>query len=136
MNNNYISQLASLADAHIPILCHIFNGSQSIGVHFAKCFTNLAENNTKHPKVYAALVWKSMSSPARFNFSGNQFSETYFFHVKFLQNVKNTVPRKFHRMMADIYKAVQHLKYADGTEHTAEQDAALKLLDLDGMDDD
>lgn len=58
-------------------------------------------------QVYAALVWKSMGSPSKFNFSGNQFSETYFFHVKFLQNLKDTVPRKFHHMMADIYETVQ-----------------------------
>ncbi|KAG1857802.1 hypothetical protein F4604DRAFT_1931307 [Suillus subluteus] len=130
------------------IFSRIFNGSQSIGVRFAEHFANLTENNTKRPEVpiplvalvatvvYAALVWKSVGSPAKFNFSGNQISETYFFHVKFLQNVKDTAPRNFHRMMADIYEAVQHLKYAGGTEHTAEQNTALELLNLDGMDDD
>ncbi|KAG1883220.1 hypothetical protein F4604DRAFT_1920403 [Suillus subluteus] len=200
-DEDYISQLASLVDARIPILrrelkddaCakvsgyfrlghidvekaknlmahnvpspirnkpyqgeilialifgRVFNGSQSIGVRFAKRFADLAENNAKRPEVpiplvalvatavYAALVWKSMGSPSKFNFSGNQFSETYFFHVKFLQNLKDTVPRKFHHMMADIYEAVQCLKCAGGAEHTVEQDAALDLLDLDGMDDD
>ncbi|KAG2356586.1 hypothetical protein BDR07DRAFT_1380685 [Suillus spraguei] len=80
------------------IFSRIFNGSQSIGVHFAEHFADLMENNTKRPEVpiplvalmatvvYAALVWK-------------------------------------------------HLKYAGGAEHTAEQNAALKLLNLDGMDD-
>ncbi|KAG1850243.1 hypothetical protein DFJ58DRAFT_842517 [Suillus subalutaceus] len=89
MDEDYISQLASLVDARIPILrrelkddaCtkvsgyfhlghidvekaknlmpyqgeilialifgHVFNGSQSIGVRFAKHFADLAENNAK-----------------------------------------------------------------------------------------
>ncbi|KAG2349789.1 hypothetical protein BDR05DRAFT_943663 [Suillus weaverae] len=179
MDEDYISQLASLVDACIPILwqelkdnaCakvsgyfrlgHIdvekakslmahnipspiqnkpYQGEISIGVCFAKHFADLMENNAKHPEipiplvalvatvVYVVLVWKSMGLPSKFNFSGNQFSKTYFFHVKFLQNLKDA--------MADIYEAVQHLKCTGGAEHTAEQDAALDLLDLDGMDDD
>ncbi|KAG1845848.1 hypothetical protein F4604DRAFT_1688615 [Suillus subluteus] len=60
-------------------------------------------------------------------------SAKHTFYVKFLQNVKDTAPWKFHHMMADTYEAVQHLKYA-GTEHTVEQAAALDLLDLNGMD--
>ncbi|KAG2124670.1 hypothetical protein DEU56DRAFT_916911 [Suillus clintonianus] len=125
----------------------VFNGTQSVGVRFAQRFIEIAKNKANRPEVpipivalvatavYAALLWKSMGSPAKFSFSGNQFSETYFFHVQFLENMRDTAPRKFHRMMADIYEAVQHLRYTH-TGKTAEQAAALELLDIDGMDDD
>ncbi|KAG2124859.1 hypothetical protein DEU56DRAFT_916798 [Suillus clintonianus] len=125
----------------------VFNGTQSVGVRFAQRFIEITKNKANRPEVpipivalvatavYAALLWKSMGSPAKFSFSGNQFSETYFFHVQFLENMRDTAPRKFHRMMADIYEAVQHLRYTH-TGKTAEQAAALELLDIDGMDDD
>jgi len=51
--------------------------------------------------------WKTLGSPGKFNFTGNQFSETYVFHVKFLEDLKRDAPGKFHCMMADIYEAVQ-----------------------------
>ncbi|KAG2133238.1 uncharacterized protein EDB93DRAFT_1254907 [Suillus bovinus] len=125
----------------------IFNGAQSVGVRFAQHFIEIAQNKANHLEVpipivalvvtavYAALLWKSVGSPAKFSFSGNQFSETYFFHVKFLENMRDKVPTKFHRMMANIYEAVQLLRCTH-TEKTAEQDAALNLLDIDGMMDD
>ncbi|KAG0701810.1 hypothetical protein DFH29DRAFT_999888 [Suillus ampliporus] len=120
---------------------------QSVGVRFAHRFIEIVKNKANRPEVpipivalvatavYAALLWKSMGSPAKFSFSGNQFSETYFFHVQFLENMRDTVLTKFHRMMADIYEAVQRLRCAH-TGKTAEQAAALELLDVDGMDDD
>jgi hypothetical protein len=58
-------------------------------------------------KVYSALLWKSLGSPGKFNFSGNQFSEVYSYHVKSLEQLKHKAPGKFHFMMADIYEAAQ-----------------------------
>ncbi|KAG2079134.1 hypothetical protein BDR04DRAFT_1112433 [Suillus decipiens] len=39
-------------------------------------------------KVYVALFWKTLGSPGKFNFIGNQFSKTYVFHIKFLKDLK------------------------------------------------
>ncbi|KAG1820973.1 uncharacterized protein BJ212DRAFT_1297444 [Suillus subaureus] len=97
----------------------IFNGPKSIGVKFAERFIEIAGNKAKRPEmpvpllalvataIYAALFWKTLGSPGKFNFTGNQFSETYMFHVKFLEDLKKDVPKKFHCMMADIYESVQ-----------------------------
>jgi hypothetical protein len=113
----------------------VFTGAKSIGVKFAERFVELANNKGNRPempipllalvatavwsfllnfplyslvfKVYAALFWKTLGSPGKFNFTGNQFSETYVFHVKFLEDLKRDAPGKFHCMMADIYEAVQ-----------------------------
>jgi hypothetical protein len=57
--------------------------------------------------VYAALLWKANGSPAKFNFTGNLFSEVYFFHVKLLEKLRGAAPGKFHKMMADIFGAIQ-----------------------------
>ncbi|KAG2062599.1 hypothetical protein BDR04DRAFT_1168345 [Suillus decipiens] len=97
----------------------IFSGVRSIGVKFAKGFAELANNKGNRPEVpipllalvatavYAALFWKTLGSPGKFNFTGNQFSETYVFHVKFLEDLKMDAPGKFHCMMAHVYEAVQ-----------------------------
>ncbi|KAG2755374.1 hypothetical protein P692DRAFT_201860941 [Suillus brevipes Sb2] len=86
--------------------------------------------------IYAALFWKTLGSPGKFNFTGNQFSETYMFHVKFLEDLKKDVPKKFHCMMADIYESVQALKRKGGDNQADEHRKALALLDLDGMGED
>ncbi|KAG2118251.1 hypothetical protein BD769DRAFT_1390725 [Suillus cothurnatus] len=91
----------------------------------------------KNPtRVYAALFWKTLGSPGKFNFTGNQFSETYVFHVKFLKDMKWDALGKFHCMMADIYEAVQTLKQKGNDHFMNEHQDALGLLDLDGMADD
>ncbi|KAG1759184.1 hypothetical protein EDD22DRAFT_956144 [Suillus occidentalis] len=97
----------------------VFSGVKSIGIKFVERFAKLANKKGNCPEcpipllalvataVYAALFWKTLSSLGKFNFTGNQFSKTYVFHVKFLEDLKQDAPGKFHCMMADIYKAVQ-----------------------------
>ncbi|KAG2349244.1 hypothetical protein BDR05DRAFT_944331 [Suillus weaverae] len=126
----------------------VFSGAKSIGVKFANHFAELADNKGNRPEcpipllalvataVYAALFWKTLGSPGKFNFTGNQFSETYVFHVKFLEDLKRDAPGKFHCMMADIYEAVQALKWKGNDHFANEHRDALGLLDLDGMADD
>ncbi|KAG2127420.1 hypothetical protein BD769DRAFT_1668067 [Suillus cothurnatus] len=126
----------------------VFTGTKSIGVKFAKHFVELANNKGNHPEmpipllalvvtaVYAALFWKTLGSPGKFNFTGNQFSETYVFHIKFLEDLKRDAPGKFHCMMADIYEAVQTLKQKGNDHFANEYQDALGLLDLDGMAED
>ncbi|KAG1740642.1 hypothetical protein EDB19DRAFT_1908391 [Suillus lakei] len=126
----------------------VFDGAKSIGVRFLVCFVEIARNKAKHPEVpipllvlvataiYVALFWKTLGSPGKFNFTGNQFSETYVFHVNFLEGLKKDAPGKFHCMMADIFKAVQALKQKGNDHLASEHRNALSLLDLDGMADD
>ncbi|KAG2737944.1 hypothetical protein P692DRAFT_20883061 [Suillus brevipes Sb2] len=126
----------------------VFNGAKSIGVRFSARFVEIARNKCNRPEVpipllalvataiYAALFWKTLGSPGKFNFSGNQFSETYVFHVKFLEGLKKDAPGKFHCMMADIFEAVQALKLKGNDHLASEHRDALSLLDLDGMADD
>jgi hypothetical protein len=57
--------------------------------------------------VYGALFWKANGSPSKFNFTGNLFSKVYFFHVNLLGEMKKTAPGKFHKLMADIFEAIQ-----------------------------
>ncbi|KAG1870498.1 hypothetical protein C8R48DRAFT_698834 [Suillus tomentosus] len=97
----------------------LFHSSRAIGVKFASRFVEIAKNKLKRPEipipllalvataVYSALLWKSLGSPGKFNFSGNQFSEVYSYHVKSLEQLKHDAPGKFHYMMADIYEAAQ-----------------------------
>ncbi|KAG1811612.1 hypothetical protein EV424DRAFT_1349549 [Suillus variegatus] len=126
----------------------VFSGAKSIGIRCSERFVELANNKGNRPEipipllalvataVYAALFWKTLGSPTKFSFTGNQFSETYVFHTKFLEDLKRDAPGKFHCMMADIYEAVQTLRQ-NGNEHIAnEHQAALGLLDLDGMAED
>ncbi|KAG2124747.1 hypothetical protein BD769DRAFT_1669232 [Suillus cothurnatus] len=126
----------------------VFSGAKSIGIKFVECFAELANNKGNRPEcpipllalvatvVYAALFWKTLGSPGKFNFTGNQFSETYVFHVKFLEDLKWDALGKFHCMMADIYEAVQTLKWKGNDHFVNEHQDALGLLDLDGMADD
>ncbi|KAG1771515.1 hypothetical protein EDD22DRAFT_842748 [Suillus occidentalis] len=95
---------------------HYFNGPKSIGT------------------VYAALFWKAQGSPPKFNFTGNQFSEVYVFHVQFLEGMKTNAPHKFHKLMADIFAAIQDLMHIKKIA-TDSKDDALAFLDLDGMDE-
>ncbi|KAG1871528.1 hypothetical protein F4604DRAFT_1926263 [Suillus subluteus] len=95
-----------------------FNGSKSVSVKFADHFKEIADNKAKWPEVtipivaltstsvYAALLWKSSKTSSKFNFTGNQFSEVYTFHVNFLNKMEEHVPTKFHKLMADIFEAI------------------------------
>ncbi|KAG2351162.1 hypothetical protein BDR07DRAFT_1467829 [Suillus spraguei] len=85
--------------------------------------------------VYSALLWKSLDSPGKFNFSGNQFSEVYSYHIKSLEQLKHNAPGKFHYMMADIYEAAHKLKRNGATGDHIELNA-FELLDLEGMEED
>ncbi|KAG1860756.1 hypothetical protein F4604DRAFT_1930076 [Suillus subluteus] len=127
----------------------IGKNSRSIAVKFVERFVEIANNRGQRPKVpipllalvatavYAALMWKSQGSSSKFNFTGNLFSETYNYHVRFLKKLKKDAPAKFHCMMADIYEAAQKLRYsgAAASGHDAELEA-FELLDLDNMEED
>ncbi|KAG1786941.1 uncharacterized protein HD556DRAFT_1313144 [Suillus plorans] len=136
---------------HLMKGCY-FNGPKSVGVMFARRFSDIAKNKAKRPEVtipmvaltatsvYAALFWKAHGAPAKFNFTGNQFSEVYFFHAKFLKDLSTKSPEKFHKLMADIFAAIQYsfardLMQYNSSATDAEADA-LAFLDLDGMDED
>ncbi|KAG1831488.1 hypothetical protein EV424DRAFT_1342864 [Suillus variegatus] len=107
----------------------LFHSSRAIGMKFTSHFVEIAKNKLKHPKipipflalvataVYSALLWKSLGSPGKFNFSGNQFSEVYSYHIKSLEQLKHNAPRKFHYMMADIYEAA-HTDSSLGLHHS------------------
>ncbi|KAG2085838.1 hypothetical protein BD769DRAFT_1681486 [Suillus cothurnatus] len=97
-----------------------FNGSKLVGVVFAHKFTEIAKNKANQPEVsipmvaltstsvYAALFWKAQGSPPKFNFTGNQFSEVYIFHVQFLEDLKKNAPQKFHKLMVDIFATIEY----------------------------
>ncbi|KAG2738025.1 hypothetical protein P692DRAFT_201798680 [Suillus brevipes Sb2] len=125
----------------------LFHSSRAVGVKFASRFVEIAKNKSKRPEipipflalvataVYSALLWKSLGSPGKFNFSGNQFSEVYSYHVKSLERLKHDAPGKFHYMMADIYEAAHKLKHNGATGDHIELNA-FELLDLEGMEED
>ncbi|KAG1784578.1 uncharacterized protein HD556DRAFT_1451612 [Suillus plorans] len=148
--NNPVPQATKPYSADIlPYLMkgRYFNGSKSVGVKFADRFKEIAGNKAQRPEVtilmvaltstsvYAALLWKSNKSPSKFNFTGNQFSEVYAFHVNFLNEMEENAPSKFHKLMADIFSAVQTL-CSNGAAAVASHKDAMAFLDLDGMDDD
>ncbi|KAG1828594.1 hypothetical protein DFJ58DRAFT_849007 [Suillus subalutaceus] len=127
----------------------LFHSSRSIAVKFMECFVKITNNKGQRPEVpipllalvatavYAALMWKLQGSTSKFNFTGNLFSETYNYHVRFLKKLNKDVPAKFHCMMADIYEAAQKLRYSGtaASGHGAELEA-FELLDLDNMEED
>ncbi|KAG1748821.1 uncharacterized protein EDB91DRAFT_1078969 [Suillus paluster] len=126
----------------------LFHSSRAIGMKFASRFVEIAKNKSKRPEipipflalvatavVYSALLWKSLGSPGKFNFSGNQFSEVYSYHVKSLEQLKHDAPGKFHYMMADIYEAAHKLKRNGATGDHIELNT-FELLDLEGMEED
>ncbi|KAG2045739.1 hypothetical protein BDR06DRAFT_1000804 [Suillus hirtellus] len=120
-----------------------FNGPKSVGVMFANRFSDIAKNKAKRPEVtipmvaltatsvYAALFWKAHCAPAKFNFTGNQFSEVYFFHVKFLKDLSAKSPQADGRYLRCNTDLMQYNNSATNAEAEA-----LAFLDLDGMDDD
>ncbi|KAG2095158.1 hypothetical protein BD769DRAFT_1678501 [Suillus cothurnatus] len=125
------------------------SSSRSIAVKFGERFVEIANNKGQRPEVpipllalvatavYAALLWKSQGSPSKFNFTGNLFSETYNYHVRFLEKLKKDARAKFHCMMADIYEAAQKLRYSGATASgQAAELEAFELLDLDNMEED
>ncbi|KAG1866753.1 hypothetical protein F4604DRAFT_1928049 [Suillus subluteus] len=124
-----------------------FNGLKSVGMKFSDRFKEIANNKAQRPEVtipmvaltstsvYAALFWKANGSPSKFNFTGNLFSEVYFFHVKFLEDMKVTAPHKFHKMMADIFEAIQKLCTNSSAALVGSHESAMAFLDIDGMDD-
>ncbi|KAG2148159.1 uncharacterized protein EDB93DRAFT_1250218 [Suillus bovinus] len=123
-----------------------FNGLKSVGVKFSDRFKKIASNKAQRPEVtipmvaltstsvYAALFWKANGSPSKFNFTGNLFSEVYFFHVKFLEDMKVTAPHKFHKMMADIFEAIQKLCTSSNTALVGSHESAMAFLNINGMD--
>ncbi|KAG1791308.1 uncharacterized protein HD556DRAFT_1309901 [Suillus plorans] len=127
----------------------LFYNQKSVGIKFAGRFIEIANNKAQRPEVpipllalvatavYAALLWKSQGAPSKFNFTGNLFSETYNYHVRFLEKLKKDAPTKFHCMMADIYDAAHKLRYsgANASDHTSELEA-FELLDLNNMMED
>ncbi|KAG1825463.1 uncharacterized protein BJ212DRAFT_1474855 [Suillus subaureus] len=132
----------------IYLICNqLFLSSKAVGVKFAAHFVEIAKNKAQHPEipisllalvataVYSALLWKSLGSLGKFNFSGNQFSETYNYHVKSLEQLKENAPGKFHRMIADIYEAAHKLSRISAAGDHNELDT-LELLDLDDMEED
>ncbi|KAG1865321.1 hypothetical protein F4604DRAFT_1781073 [Suillus subluteus] len=106
---------------------HYFNGPKSVGAIFAHKFTEIAKNKANRPEVtipmvaltstsvYAALFWKAQGSPPKFNFTGNQFSEVYVFHVQFLEDLKKNAPQKFHKLMADVFAAIEYVRFLSST---------------------
>ncbi|KAG1841046.1 hypothetical protein F4604DRAFT_1939676 [Suillus subluteus] len=124
-----------------------FNGLKSVGMKFSDRFKEIANNKAQRPEVtipmvaltstsvYAALFWKANGSPSKFNFTGNLFSEVYFFHVKFLEDMKVTAPHKFHKMMADIFEVIQKLCTNSSAALVGSHESAMAFLDIDGMDD-
>ncbi|KAG1775653.1 hypothetical protein EV702DRAFT_1199137 [Suillus placidus] len=131
------------------IYWQLFHSSRSVAVKLVERFVEIANNKGQHPEVpipllalvatavYAALLWKSQGSLSKFNFTGNLFSETYNYHVRFLEKLKKDARAKFHCMMADIYEAAQKLRYsgAAASGQAAELEA-FELLDLDNMEED
>ncbi|KAG1778159.1 hypothetical protein EV702DRAFT_1196582 [Suillus placidus] len=124
----------------------LFHSSRSVAIKFVEHFVEIANNKGQRPEVpvpllalvaTAALLWKSQGSPSKFNFTGNLFSETYNYHVRFLEKLKKDARAKFHCMMADIYEAAQKLRYsgAAASGQAAELEA-FELLDLDNMEED
>ncbi|KAG2052879.1 hypothetical protein BDR06DRAFT_972775 [Suillus hirtellus] len=83
-----------------------FNGPKLVGVKFLDHFKEIMSNKVQQPKAYAVLFWKSNGSTSKFNFTGNLFSKVYLFYVKFLEKLRWDAPGKFHRLMADIFKAI------------------------------
>ncbi|KAG1770182.1 hypothetical protein EDD22DRAFT_843216 [Suillus occidentalis] len=149
-NNTPIAQSKKpyLADI-LPYLMkgRYFNGPKSVGMKFSDRFEEIASNKAQRPEVtipmvaltstsvYAALLWKANGSPSKFNFTGNLFSEVYFFHVKLLEKMREAAPGKFHKMMADIFGAIQKLCANGNAAIVGSHDSAMAFLDLDGMDD-
>ncbi|KAG1809558.1 hypothetical protein EV424DRAFT_1542980 [Suillus variegatus] len=89
-----------------------FNGPKSVGMKFSDRFEEIASNKAQRPEVTIPMVAltstsKANGSPSKFNFTGNLFSEVYFFHVELLEKMKGAAPGKFHKMMADIFDAIQ-----------------------------
>ncbi|KAG2366007.1 hypothetical protein BDR07DRAFT_1480731 [Suillus spraguei] len=124
-----------------------FNRLKSVRVNFSDCFKKSANNKAQRPEVtipmvaltstsvYAALFWKANGSPSKFNFTGNLFSEVYFFHVKFLEDMKVTAPHKFHKMMANIFEAIQKLCTNSNAALVGSHESAMAFLNINSMDD-
>ncbi|KAG2090097.1 uncharacterized protein F5147DRAFT_780406 [Suillus discolor] len=122
-----------------------FKNTKSVGLQFAQHFLDIAENKTGRPEIpipmlamvstaiHAVLVAKKNKAGEDFKFTGNQFCDIYTYHVALLERIRRTAPVKFHKMMADIYEEVQHLRR--DTIGVYDKDTDLAFLDLEGMDD-
>ncbi|KAG2114026.1 hypothetical protein BD769DRAFT_1391579 [Suillus cothurnatus] len=109
------------------------------------CFKEIAGNKAQQPEimipmdaltitlVYATLLWNSSKSPSKFNFTGNQFSEVYAFHMNFLNEMEENAPNKFHKLMANIFEAIQKFCTNSATAVASHKDV-MAFLDLDDMD--
>ncbi|KAG1719362.1 hypothetical protein EDB19DRAFT_1836819 [Suillus lakei] len=139
-------QLLSWAHMGWPICIGTLSPLASVGTTFAQKFSDIVKNKANWPEVpipmvtltstsvYAALFWKSQGSLSKFNFMGNQFSEVYVFHVQFLKDLKANTPQKFHKLMADIFAAIQDLMHTKKAVANLKTNA-LTFLNLDGMEE-
>ncbi|KAG2032665.1 hypothetical protein BDR03DRAFT_1015016 [Suillus americanus] len=140
----HFEALAGDIMVHLMKGCY-FNGLKLVGAVFAHKFTEIAKNKANWPEVtipmvtltstsvYAALFWKAQGSPPKFNFTGNQFSKVYVFYVQFLEDLNKNTPQKFHKLMADIFAAIEDLTRTNKAGTDSKTDA-LAFLDLNGMD--
>ncbi|KAG1874329.1 hypothetical protein F4604DRAFT_1955350 [Suillus subluteus] len=53
---------------------------------------------------------------------------------KFLEDLKKNAPQKFHKLMADVFAAIEDLTHTNKAGTDSKTDA-LAFLDLDGMDE-
>ncbi|KAG2066116.1 hypothetical protein BDR04DRAFT_1121396 [Suillus decipiens] len=108
-----------------------FNRLKSVSMKFSDHFKEIASNKAQRPEVtitmvaltstsvYAALFWKANGSPSKFNFT----------------DMKVMAPCKFHKMMADIFEAIQKLCTNSSTALVRSHKSAMAFLNIDGMDD-
>ncbi|KAG6836265.1 hypothetical protein H0H93_009625 [Arthromyces matolae] len=66
-------------------------------------------------------------------FSAETYTDTYRGHELFLKNIRDADPKKFHRLMADIYIAAAMNSESQSAKVMAKNQMA--LLDLDGMEE-
>ncbi|KAG6846749.1 hypothetical protein H0H93_012103, partial [Arthromyces matolae] len=66
-------------------------------------------------------------------FSAEAYTDTYRGHELFLKNIRDADPKKFHRLMADIYVAAGMNSESQSAKVIAKNQMA--ILDLDGMEE-
>ncbi|KAG2104675.1 uncharacterized protein F5147DRAFT_654342 [Suillus discolor] len=111
-----------------------FKNTKSVGLQFAQHFLDIAENKTGRPEIpIPMLAMVSTAIHAVLVAKKNKAGEDFKFTVALLERIRRTAPVKFHKMMADIYEEVQHLRR--DTIGVYDKDTDLAFLDLEGMDD-
>ncbi|KAG2140476.1 uncharacterized protein EDB93DRAFT_1105887 [Suillus bovinus] len=132
-DNSYCMALATLVKARVllfrsklkddacaHITAYYCLGPDCVDAAKKNLLVNHVYHYTQHFNVYAVLFWKSSGSPSK-------FSEVYLFQVKFLEKLRQDVPGKFHRVMADTFEAI-----CDVGSHND----VMAILNLAGMDND